>query len=35
MVEQGRTKWENWTKVDWDKPDNHTGWLAVMGLGAF
>ena len=29
MVEQGRAGWENWMRVDWDKPGNHTEWLAV------
>ena len=29
MIEQGGVGWENWMKVDWDKPGNYTGWLAV------
>ena len=29
MVEQGRAEWENWMKVDQNKPGNHTEWLAV------
>ena len=35
MVEQGRARLENWVKVDQGESDNHTGWLAVTGLGTF
>ena len=35
MVEWGRTKQENWMRIDQDELDNHTRWLAVMELGAF
>ena len=35
MIEWGRMRQENWTKVNWGESDNYTGWLTVMGLGAF
>ena len=35
MIEQSRTKQENWMRVDQGELDNHTEWLAVTELGAF
>ena len=35
MIKWGGIRQENWMRVDWGELDNHTEWLAVMGLDTF
>ena len=35
MIKQDEMRQENWTKIDWDKSDNHIEWLTIIKLDAF
>ena len=35
IIEWGRTKQENWMRVNWGESDNHTRWSTVIKLDTF